>query len=70
MEGEGEPAELRHLKRDLATVADDFATTGEWLAAAVTFSVNGRFRARPDRQSASVLEPAGTVSNSRSRARE
>jgi hypothetical protein len=35
MEGEGEPAELRRLKRDLATLATDLEETGEWLAAAM-----------------------------------
>jgi hypothetical protein len=32
MEGEGEPAELTHLIRDLRTTAEDYAGTGDWLA--------------------------------------
>jgi hypothetical protein len=35
MEGEGRPAELGQLVRDLRTTADDFAGTGEWLASAM-----------------------------------
>lgn len=35
MEGEGEPAELTHLIRDLRTTADDYTGTGEWLANAM-----------------------------------
>jgi hypothetical protein len=35
MEGEGEPAELGRLKRDLGALADDYAATGEWLAEAM-----------------------------------
>jgi hypothetical protein len=38
LEGEREPAELRNLKRDLATAADDFAATGEWLRQAMMSS--------------------------------
>jgi hypothetical protein len=38
MEGEGEPPELVHLKRDLRTLADDAAAIGEWLAAAMQAS--------------------------------
>ena len=38
MEGEGEPAEMVKLKRDLRLMADDAAATGEWLAAAMEAS--------------------------------
>jgi hypothetical protein len=38
MEGEGEPAELGALIRDLRTTAEDFAGTGEWLASAMQAS--------------------------------
>ena len=35
LEGEGEPPEIAHLKRDLATMARDFEEVGAWLAAAM-----------------------------------
>ena len=35
MEGEGEPAEIARLKRDLRTLAADQDTTGRWLADAM-----------------------------------
>lgn len=35
MEGEGEPAELTHLVRDLRATAEDYVGTGEWLANAM-----------------------------------
>ena len=35
MEGEGEPAEIKQLKRDLATLAGDMDAIGEWLSAAM-----------------------------------
>jgi hypothetical protein len=38
MEGEGEPAELSSLTRDLRATADDYAATGEWLAHAMQAS--------------------------------
>ena len=38
MEGEGEPAELAHLIRDLRTSAEDFSGTGDWLANAMQAS--------------------------------
>ena len=38
MEGEGEPAELVNLVRDLRTSAEDFSGTGEWLANAMQAS--------------------------------
>ena len=38
MEGEGEPGEISHLKRDLRTFADDAAGAGEWLATAMQSS--------------------------------
>lgn len=38
MEGEGEPGEIRHLKRDLRMFADDASGAGEWLATAMQSS--------------------------------
>jgi len=38
MEGEGAPAELTHLIRDLRTTAADYAETGHWLANAMQAS--------------------------------
>jgi hypothetical protein len=38
MEGEGEPAELTHLIRDLRTTAEDYSGTGDWLANAMQAS--------------------------------
>lgn len=38
MEGEGEPAEIGRIKRDLATIADAAADTGAWLAKAMEAS--------------------------------
>ena len=38
MEGEGEPAEIAKLKRDLRLLSEDAAATGEWLAAAMEAS--------------------------------
>ena len=38
MEGEGEPGEITHLKRDLRTFADDASGAGEWLATAMQSS--------------------------------
>ena len=38
MEGEGEPAEVAHLKRDLKTVAADAAEIGAWLTSAMESS--------------------------------
>ena len=35
MEGEGEPAELRRLKREVALLADETHQGGEWLAQAM-----------------------------------
>jgi hypothetical protein len=35
MEGGGEPGELRNLKRDLQSMADDATSAGEWLATAM-----------------------------------
>jgi hypothetical protein len=31
MEGEGEPGEIKHLKRDLRVFAEDASAAGEWL---------------------------------------
>lgn len=38
MEGGGEPAEMTRLKRDLATMADDFGAIGDWLGTAMESS--------------------------------
>ena len=38
MEGEGEPAEIGRLKRDLGRLADDYSTTGDWLSKAMESS--------------------------------
>ena len=38
MEGEGAPAELTHLIRDLRTTAEDYLRTGDWLADAMQAS--------------------------------
>lgn len=38
MEGEGEPAEITHLERDLSTIAADAAEIGEWLSSAMEAS--------------------------------
>jgi hypothetical protein len=38
MEGEGPPAELTQLIREVRSVAEDFAATGRWLAAAMQAS--------------------------------
>jgi hypothetical protein len=38
MEGEGEPGEIGHLKRDLWVFADDASEAGEWLANAMQSS--------------------------------
>lgn len=38
MEGEGQPAEIGHLVRDLRATADDYVATGEWLANAMQAS--------------------------------
>jgi hypothetical protein len=35
MEGEGEPAEIRRIKRDLATISESSRQTGAWLAEAM-----------------------------------
>ena len=35
MEGEGEPPEIAHLKRDLLTTAGDLEQTSEWLSTAM-----------------------------------
>lgn len=46
MEGEGEPAELVRLKRDLAVVADDDAAGGAWLAEAMQAAWDSAARLR------------------------
>jgi hypothetical protein len=38
MEGEGEPAEIASLRRDVRTSAEDFSGTGDWLATAMQAS--------------------------------
>jgi hypothetical protein len=38
MEGEGQPAEISHLVRDLRSAAEEFVATGEWLANAMQAS--------------------------------
>jgi hypothetical protein len=38
MEGEGEPGEIRHLKRDLRTFAEDASGAGDWLTSAMQSS--------------------------------
>ena len=38
MEGDVEPAEIGRLKRDLASLGDDFTQTGEWLGSAMAAS--------------------------------
>jgi hypothetical protein len=38
MEGEGEPAEIARMKRDLRAVAEDSLATGDWLANAMSSS--------------------------------
>lgn len=38
MEGEGEPAEITRIKRDIRTIADDMDATGDWLASAMSAS--------------------------------
>jgi hypothetical protein len=35
MEGEGEPTEIKQLRRDLETLADDWEAGGDWLSAAM-----------------------------------
>ena len=49
MEGEGEPAEIRQIKRDLGTVADDVEQTGAWLSQAMekSWQVAGALAAYP-----------------------
>jgi hypothetical protein len=38
MEGEGEPVEITHLKRDLRTFAEDATAAGTWLDTAMQSS--------------------------------
>jgi hypothetical protein len=38
MEGEGEPVEVAHLKRDLRSFGDDSVAAGEWLEVAMKSS--------------------------------
>jgi hypothetical protein len=49
MEGEQEPTEIKQLRRDLETLADDMEAGGEWLAAAMekAWAVAGSLAAYP-----------------------
>ena len=49
MEGEGEPAEIKQLRRDLETLAGDMEGIGRWLAAAMekSWGVAGALAAYP-----------------------
>ena len=49
MEGEGEPNEIKQLRRDLQTRAGDMEATGEWLSAAMekSWGVAGALAAYP-----------------------
>ena len=49
MEGEGEPIEIKQLRRDLHTLAGDMEAGGEWLAAAMKkgWAVAGSLAAYP-----------------------
>jgi hypothetical protein len=49
-EGEGEPAEIKRLRRDLQTLADDVEQTGGWLAPAMeqAWGVAGAVAAYPE----------------------
>src|SRR4249920_831004 len=38
MEGEGEPAEITRIKRDLQAIGDDVSATGSWLTSAMSAS--------------------------------
>jgi hypothetical protein len=50
MEGEGEPAEIARMRRDLEQLADDVEETGRWLAAAMegSWQTAGALAAFPD----------------------
>jgi len=50
MEGEGEPAEIKQLRRDLETLAGDMETIGEWLSAAMekSWGVAGALASYPE----------------------
>lgn len=50
MEGQGEPAEIKRIKRDLATLADDMDQTGSWLSAAMeqAWGIAGMLAAYPE----------------------
>ncbi|MFF9060289.1 hypothetical protein ACF09K_16625 [Streptomyces sp. NPDC014882] len=49
MEGEGEPAELRRLRRDVGTIAEDTGQSGAWLAGAMeeAWEIAGSLAAHP-----------------------
>jgi hypothetical protein len=49
MEGEGEPTEIKQLRRDLETLAGDMEAGGEWLSAAMEkgWAVAGSLAAYP-----------------------
>jgi hypothetical protein len=55
MEGEGEPAEIARAKRDLEAVADDYTSTGEWLASAMEASWSAARALVPNPDLAAVL---------------
>ena len=50
MEGEGEPAEIKQLRRDLETLAGDMETIADWLSAAMekSWGVAGALAAYPE----------------------
>jgi hypothetical protein len=46
MEGEGEPAEIKRMKRDLGNLAADLDETGAWLSAAISAAAEAHKRLR------------------------
>ena len=50
MEGEGEPSEIKRLRRDLETLAGDMDAVGEWLSAAMEkgWAIAGSLAAYPE----------------------
>lgn len=55
LEGEGEPAEIAKMKRDLGAAADDFEQTGSWLAEAMQASWATAAALLPQRELADLL---------------
>jgi hypothetical protein len=47
LEGEGEPAEIERIKRDLATMADEHEQTGSWLGEAMQATWNSALALLP-----------------------